>query len=135
MTRTQLTLMACAVVLGLTLPTSMLSAQIIGCNHGDDGFAAVPCCTPATPNIPNPPAFQQDGLWGCINDCELEATHDVRIAGDLNPALCDIWVSSIVVTPIAAGGPAWSGLLICKYARTWIELDANGQPVATSCPR
>ena len=89
--------LAVCTLAALSWPASV-SAQI-ACNHGDDNFASAPCCTPVTPNIPNPPGFTQNGQWACIKDCELEAQHNIRITADINPALCDIWVSSVVITP------------------------------------
>lgn len=121
------TLPVWALAAALTFPLTTAQAQF-ACNHGDDNFASAPCCTPVVPNIPNPPAFTQQGTWGCIKDCELEAQFGVTISANINPALCDIWVSQITITPTGVGGPAFAGVLICKYARTWLEFDVNGNP-------
>lgn len=119
---------AALTALALTVATP-LTAQ--GCNIGDDGFAAVPCCTPVNAvNLPNFPPFQLSGEYCCLKDCDLEQNFPVRVTTQHFPIFCDLHVISLTVIPGSATAPGWTGVLVAKYARTWLE-----RPIPGVAPR
>lgn len=88
---------------------------------GDDGFNPGCCATP-TPNLPNLPALSIPGAWACIDTCTASAPMAVTVSlGAPAFAVCDYAAIDIQVTPSAAGGPAFQGVLLAKYVRTTVE--------------
>lgn len=92
----------------------------------DDGFNPG-CGTPVTaPVVPSFPALWTSGSYGCLNDCSVEATFQNRVRLTYFPALCDIAQIQIDVVPGTPGAPAFSGFLLAKYSRTFIQTDPSG---------
>lgn len=111
------------------IATAPLTAQ--GCPIGDDGFAAVPCCQPVNNvNLPNFPPFQIGGVYCCLKDCDLEQSFPVRVVTQHFPIFCDAHAISLSVIPGSPTAPGWTGVLIGKYARTWLE-----RPIPAIPPR
>ena len=111
----------CVLSLALILALAgSVSAQLVPCNIGDDGFNLGGCCQIPQPNLPNFPGIQTSARWGCLNSCSLEADFLVNL--NLTPpnfVACDQALIQVNVMPAAPGAPAFSGLLIGKYVRTW----------------
>ncbi len=114
-----------AIALALCAP---LTSQSSPCNFGDDGLANFGCCGAAQTALPHFPGFQVSGSYACFKDCAVEATFPVRISTVHLTVLCDIDIVQITVTPGTATSPGFTGLLVAKYVRTWIEIDPNGLP-------
>lgn len=96
---------------------------------GDDGFD-VECCTLAEAvNLPSFPAFEVDGTWASIKDCDLDTQFGVRFATEFLQIACDVALMPFSVMATSEGAPGWTGVLIAKYARTWVETDPNGPEV------
>lgn len=112
-----------AFVAALALPQAV-SAQFGWL--GDDGFAAVPCCTPAQSILPPFPGFQVGGNYCCITDCDLEQDFDIRVLTSHFQITCDLALVSFTSLPAAPTGPGYTGTLVAKYSRTWVEIDATG---------
>ncbi|MBK8975568.1 MAG: hypothetical protein IPM29_06555 [Planctomycetes bacterium] len=110
----------------LLAPATLAPAQ--GCGFGDDGFASVACCSPANPTLPNFPGFALSAQYACIKDCSLEAQFPIRVQIQNVPVLCDYAIIPITVLPGTTASPGFSGGLLAKYARTWLEPDATGAP-------
>ena len=96
---------------------------------GDDGMASVPCCQPvSTVNIPQFPPFQIKGQYCCLRNCALEASFPVQVITTHFPVTCDYAIISITVFPSSTTAPGFSGFLLAKYARTWLEPTPTGAP-------
>lgn len=97
-----------------------------GCNFGDDGLANVPCCQPAQLNIPQFPPLALSGAYACFKDCSIENQFNVRVQVSYVQVLCDLMFFPITVTPGSTTAPGYQGILVGKYARTWLEPDPTG---------
>ncbi len=115
-----------ALVLILLLGSATLSAQIsVGC-LGDDGFN-LGCCSTPQPNLPNFPAFTESGVYGCFLDCNLEAQFNETVAlGAPLFVACDLAAIPVTVTGGTVSDPSFSGTLLGKYERTWMEILSTG---------
>ncbi len=104
----------------LALATS-LSAQLIPCVLGDDGFN-LGCCNIPQPNLPPLPPSQFQANYGAFNNCGLLAQ---QVAGVTITApayfQCDYAIANMTAT--MAPGVTITGPLLMKYARTWTEID------------
>jgi hypothetical protein len=108
-----------AAALALAMPAQ-------GCPIGDDGFA-IGCCTPVNNvNLPFFPPFQVQGVYCCLKDCDLEQRFPIVVSTQHFPIFCDAHAISVTVTPSPPPGPGWSGVVIAKYSRTWIETPVAG---------
>lgn len=106
---------------------SIAPAQInLLCTTGDDGFN-VGCCNIPQVNLPNIPGMSSTATHGCLQDCALEAQHDLTIQlGAPNFVVCDIALIPITISPAGPGAPGYSGTLFAKYSRTFMVVDAAG---------
>lgn len=91
-----------------------------------DGFTVVgACCTPVQPTLPAFPPISLPGEGNCIRDCVPGSPFSVGISlSAAAPVFCDTY---LVICNVA-GAVNTSGLLIAKYARTWVEAGAAGPP-------
>lgn len=87
---------------------------------GDDGFN-IGCCNPVTAvNLPAFPPLQMAATYGCLKDCALEAQLNVGMLLSAPTMItCDYAIANLSVT--SAGGPNFGGVVLMKYARTWME--------------
>jgi hypothetical protein len=111
--------LAVIVVLGATRATY---AQGVPC-FGDDGFS-VPgaCCTPVTPNLPTFPQVVIPTAGCCFQDCNPVFQWQNQIAlGNPMPIFCDLYIAPLTI--FSAVTPTQTGVLVMKYARTWMEFD------------
>ncbi len=117
-----------AFALTLSLPLSLAAQGPQGC-IGDDGLNITWCQPVVNINLPVIPPMQVSGDYCCIKDCALEESYSVRTSINHIPVGCDLALIQILVAPGSPGAPGYSGLLLAKYARTWVErvTDASGQ--------
>ncbi|MHC5063771.1 MAG: YceI family protein [Planctomycetota bacterium] len=117
-----------AVALALSLPLSVQAQMPQGC-IGDDGFNVTWCQPVVNTNLPFIPPLTVDGDYCCLKDCALEASFPVRTSINHLPLNCDLALIQIVISPGAPGAPGYSGFLLGKLARTWVEPtpDPTGQ--------
>ncbi len=104
-----------------------LPAQVIGFGcPGDDGFD-VGCCLPPQPNLPSFPPFTESGTYGCLLDCSLEAQFNESVMLSApNFVTCDLAIIQVTVTGATATAPSFSGFVLAKYERTWMEVLSTG---------
>jgi hypothetical protein len=110
-----------AVALLLLLGGAALS-QGTPCFLGDDGFDTG-CCAGVTPTLPTFPALTMQASWGELRGCAPTNLNVGTVA--LSPptmVFCDYALIGIGVT--FPGGETINGMLVAKYARTWIQLPA-----------
>ena len=114
-----------ALVVTLAVATTPVAAQCFG----PDGLS-VPgaCCQVVTPNLPT---FTQAAIpseYACLLDCSPELIEPCNILIGAPIALfCDTYVIGLTVSGTLLV-PTVPTFMIAKYSRTWIEVDASGNP-------
>jgi hypothetical protein len=113
--------------LAIFVATLVLPAAFAQC-PGNDGFSAGPCCTPASPTLPNFPTMTLNGLGACIRDCGVESQFNT--VATLSPAqvLCDHWLFYLTISGPPSVTIGAGNFLVGKYDRTWLEFPLPGTP-------
>jgi len=93
-----------------------------------------PCCTVATPKLPNFPKFTHDALEICWRDCAVSQVinyravwSNVNIQQPSGPPCGERMVRLDLYD--TAGILQWTGNLRQQYSRTWAETDPGGFPL------
>ncbi|MBL8695355.1 MAG: hypothetical protein JNJ88_14775 [Planctomycetes bacterium] len=106
------------------LATATAAAPALAqCNPNDGLSLPGACCVSVVPVLPAFPPINLQGQGNCITNCAPGAPWNVNI--QISPpgqVFCDIFVMNISI----AGPTPVNGLLIAKYARTWIEPGTTG---------
>jgi hypothetical protein len=94
---------------------------------GPDNLSNGPCCTQTQVNAPRLPNFQQDSLYICWKDCNVELIQTCRAAwsGPTPPEDCRNYAKRLRLKD-GAGVVKWNARIKLRYSRTWIETDPNG---------
>jgi hypothetical protein len=90
-----------------------------------------PCCTLATPDLPELPNFSQNALDICWRDCNVEAVIPCTASWRLVPIIPigagPCWSPHLKLElRDGAGVLKWRGTLRRQYSRTWLETDDAG---------
>lgn len=112
-----------ALVVGICIATPLM-AQSCGPLQ-NDGFE-IGCCTIPTPTLPAPPAITMLSNWGVISGCNVTSNQICTVVlGAPSYFECDYAIIPITVLGLSTMPPS-SGILLAKYARTWMEPDGSG---------
>lgn len=97
------------------------------CLFGDDGFGGA-CCDPAASNLPDFPAFVEEGSYACLTSCDDLSTFDVVVeASEIQFFQCDLGLMDLSISPAGFGAPGFRGTVVAKYIRTWRSLPNGNQ--------
>ncbi len=97
------------------------------CAIGDDGFGGS-CCDQASANLPDFPAFVEEGSYACLTNCDDLKQFKVKIsASPIQFFQCDLGIMELEITPGSLGAPAFRGTVVAKYIRTWRSLPNGNQ--------
>ncbi|MSR62945.1 MAG: hypothetical protein EXS08_10925 [Planctomycetes bacterium] len=93
-----------------------------------------PCCTVASPKLPNFPNFTQDVLEICWRDCNVNGVIPYRarwknltVAPGTGIPCGERLMLLELLNPL--GVLQWSGVIRFQYSRTWLEIDPAGAPL------
>jgi len=115
----------------LMLLQCMGIGQALTVPFGDDGFNAG-CCSSPQPNLPPFPNLVLHGKYACMLNCNLDNEWVEKVVlGTPIMFQDDYAIIPLTVTPLTAGGPGFTTVLLAKYSRTWLEavtLSSPGSP-------
>jgi hypothetical protein len=94
----------------------------------NDGFSGGPCCTPASPTLPNFPTLTLNGLGACIRDCGVESQFNTIATLSPQQVLCDHWLINLTISGPPSVSIGAGNFLVAKYSRTWMEFPIPGTP-------
>jgi len=122
----QLFHLALAIAAALVTTGSSAQAQCPTPDRLDGG----PCCTAATPRIPQPPGFSQQSIGICWKDCDIESIVSCKAVWGGSSFTqsglpCRVFRPSLRLLD-GAGVTKWRGRMTLQYSRTWLETDGAG---------